>query len=186
MRRRTIAATAMATAAVVATSIPVMAEILRLEQLPLGSGSATISWTGKSGITPTINSISGKARGFAVVATGRVPKPPSLAHSSTPGSVPASYPIADIKGTIGGTPFTLHVAINLTGLNSNSSTPTALGTVTGTFRGLPIKAVLAASFNSPTVSFSGTVGGDHVTGTIGRVIRHGNTSTATAHFDVTR
>ncbi len=178
---------AIAITAVVAISVPVMAQIARLQQIPLGSGSATISWTGKSGIRPTITSISGKARGFAVLATGRVPKPPSLAGSSTPASLPASYPIADIKGTIGGTSFTLDVAINLAGLNANSSTAAALGTVTGTFRGQPIKAVLtAASATSPTVSFSGTIGSDHVTGTIGRIVRHGNRSTATAHFDVTR
>ena len=186
MRRRAIAATAMAITAVVAISVPVMAEIARLEQLPLGSGSATISWTGKSGITPTISSISGTARGFTVVATGRVPKPPSLANPSTPASVPTSYPIADIKGTIGGTSFTLEVAINLRGVNSNSSARAPFGTVTGTFRGQPIRAVLTASATSQTVSFSGTIGGDHVAGTIGRVVRHGNRSTTTAHFDVTR
>jgi hypothetical protein len=188
-KNRLIAAVSVAITAVMALSVPVMAEIARLEQLPLGSGSATISWTGKTGVTPTISSISGKARGLAIFATGRVPKPPSLAQSSTgstPVSLPASYPIANIKGAIGGTSFTLAVAINLTSLNLNSNTSAAMGTVTGSFRGQAIRAVLSANNASPVVAFSGTIGADHITGTIGRVIRHGTKSTATAHFDITR
>jgi hypothetical protein len=78
-------------------SVPVMAEVARLRSLPLGKGSATITWVG-SGITPTINSIHGSARGLTVKATGTVPPIPGVGQSSsgsTP-SIPSSYPIADI------------------------------------------------------------------------------------------
>jgi|HubBroStandDraft_6_1064221.scaffolds.fasta_scaffold1040467_1 hypothetical protein len=105
---------------------------------------------------------------------------------AVPGSVPSTLPLADIKGTISGTPFSLDVTLNLSGLDLNSNKPVTFGTVTGSFRGQPINAVLTGRRSSITVSFSGTIGGDHVTGTIARVVHHGNRSTAYASFDVTR
>jgi hypothetical protein len=178
-----------AIAGIVLLSVPVMAEIASLRSLPVGRGSATLSWTGKSGLTPTINSIHGSARGLAIVATGTVPKPPHLGDASSDStslSLPSTLPLADIKGTISGTSFSLDVSLKLAGLDLTSNKPVTFGAVTGSFRGQPIKAVLTGRRTSNTVSFSGTIGSDHVTGTIIRVVRHGNMSTAYASFDVTR
>jgi hypothetical protein len=115
--------------------------------------------------------------------------PPQLGNAS-PGStslsLPSTLPLADIKGTISGTPFSLDVTLNLSGLDLTSNKPVAFGTVTGSFRGQPINAVLTGRRTSSTVSFSGTIGGDQVTGTIARVDHHGNRSTAFASFEVTR
>ena len=188
-RVRTACVGVIAIAAVVLLSVPVMAEIASLRSIPLGRGSATISWTGKSGVTPTISSIRGSARGLAIVATGTVPTPPHLGNASpgsTSVSLPSMLPLADIKGTISGTPFSLDVTLNLSGLDLTSNKPVNFGTVTGSFRGQPIKAVLTGRRTSTTVSFSGTIGSDQVTGTINRVVHHGNMSTASASFDVTR
>jgi hypothetical protein len=101
-------------------------------------------------------------------------------------SLPSNLPLANIKGRISGTPFTLDVTFNLSGLDLTSNEPVTFGTVTGSFRGQPIKAVLMGRKTSTTVSFSGTIGSDHVTGTIARVVHHGNLSTGSASFDVTR
>ncbi len=186
-RFRSTAVGVSAVTAAVLLSVPVMAAMSRLRSIPLGRGSATISWTGKSGITPTITSIHGSARGLAIVGSATVPKPQlgNGSAGSTSLSLPSTLPLADIKGTISGTPFTLDVTLNLAGLNPNSNGPIAFGSVTGSFRGQPIHAVLTGRRTSTTVSFSGTIGSDHVTGTITRVVHHGQLSTGYATFDVT-
>src|ERR1700728_1811595 len=50
--------------------------LARLTRLPLGRGTATITWKGARGLSPTIHSIKGTAGGYQVSATGRVPKTP--------------------------------------------------------------------------------------------------------------
>jgi hypothetical protein len=166
-----------------------MAEVARLRSLPLGKGSATITGVGNSGITPTINSIHGSARGLTVKATGTVPPIPGLGQSSsgsTP-SIPSSYPIADIKGTLGGASFSLTITLNLTGLSFSAPTkPVTFGSVSGSFHGQPISAVLIGRTAPAGVTFRGTIGNDHVTGNINRLVRHGKQSTAYATFNVTR
>jgi hypothetical protein len=188
-RFRTVAVGVTAITAVVLLSVPVADGLAKLRSIPLGRGSATISWTGKGGVTPTLSSIHGSARGLAIVATGTAPKPPPLGNAS-PGStslsLPSTLPLADIKGTISGSPFSLEVTLKLSGLDLSSNRPVTFGTVSGSFRGQPIKGVLTGRRTSQTVSFSGTIGSDHITGTIARVVHHGNTSTGHANFDVTR
>ena len=172
----------------VVLAAPVMAELARLNSIPLGRGSATISWTGDSGITPTISSIHGSARGLAIVATGTVPKPSlnEQASGSTSLSIPSSVPLADIKGTISGTTFTLDVSLKVSGLNLSSKGPHTFGTVMGSFRGQQIEATLSGRTSSSTVAFRGSIGNDNVAGTIDRVVHHGKQSIAYATFDVTR
>lgn len=170
-------------------SLPVMAEVASLRSLPLGKGSATITWIGNSGITPTINSIHGSARGLTVKATGTVPPVPGLGQApseSTP-SIPSSYPIADIKGTLAGISFSLTITLKLSGLSFTAPTkPVTFGSVSGSFHGQPITAVLTGRTAPSGVTFRGTIGSDHVTGTINRLVRHGKQSTAYATFNVTR
>jgi hypothetical protein len=170
-------------------SLPVMAEVAKLTSLPLGKGSATITWVGNSGITPTINSIHGSAKGLTVKATGTVPPVLRLGQGqsgSTP-SIPSSYPIADIRGTLAGTSFSLTITLKLSGLSFSPPTkPITFGSVSGSFHGQPITAVLVGRTAPSGVTFRGTIGNDHVTGTITRLVRHGKQSTAYATFDVTR
>jgi hypothetical protein len=175
--------------AVAAASAPVLAEIAKLTSVPLGKGTATISWTGTYGNRPTIGPISGSARGLSIKATGVVLRVPSIGNtgqSSTSVSIPSSVPVADVKGTIGGTSFTLDIALNLTNLNLNSNAAQTFGTVTGSLHGREIQATLSSSLSSSHTQFSGTIGADHVMGTIGRVVHHGNRTTAYATFDVTK
>lgn len=155
----------------------------RLTTIPLGRGTATITWKGATGLTPTINSIKGTAGGYRVTATGRVPKTPSI--SGTASSSPAQFPIADVKGTIGGTGFTINIVLTLPGSLTSSRLQT-FGHVTGTFRNQRVAATLTANVNSSSFAFVGTIGSLHVSGHVSQPKQHGNTETAHATFNVTK
>jgi hypothetical protein len=187
---RVAAITVLVVTALGVLTVPVMAEIARLTSLPLGKGSATVSWTGTTnGITPTIGAITGSARGLAIAASGVVPKQPQPDQptgGSTSLSLPSSLPIADIKGTIAGAPFTLDIVLNLSHLSLTSKAVQTFGTVAGSFRGQPVHATLSGQASSSAAHFKGTIGADHVTGTISKLVHHGKKETAYATFDVTK
>lgn len=165
----------------VATSTEAL--IARLNSIPLGPGTATITWSGSNGATPTISTIKGSARGYAVAATGKVPKPPSISSSAS--TLPTQYPIAAVRGTIGGSRFTLNIIISLPS-SLTSSAPQSFGHVTGTYRNQPVAATLTANVNSSTFAFTGTIGALHVQGTVSQPIHHGHSETAHASFTVTK
>ena len=171
----------LAVGALLLVSVPVRAEIARLTSLPLGKGTATVTWTGKSVVNNSISSISGSARGLSIVATGTVPTTPTLGTA-----VPANLPLADVKGKLDGVPFTVDISLTLAGVNLNSKKNVTFGAVSGSFRGQSVQAVLIGVPSSSMVQFKGTIGSDHVTGTIGKVVHRGNTSTAHATFVVTK
>ena len=182
--------TAVVAAATVAVAVSVSAAALvaRLTRIPLGRGTATITWTGATGIKPTINSIRGTAGGYEVSATGKTLQP-SIGSQSPNGatgtsiSIPSVIPLADVNGSIGGTPFTLHIALTL----PSSLTPSqsqSIGRVSGTFRGQPVTATLTAT--SDSFRFNGTIGALHVTGVVSHVAQHGNTETAHTTFDISK
>ena len=181
---RRIAATVFLTTAAAALVITSANAVLaRLTRIPLGRGKATITWTGTTGIKPTIESITGTAGGYAVAASGYVPAPATT--SGTNSSLPSQYPVADVAGTIGGTSFSLDVVLNLPS-SLSSSGPQTVGHVTGTFRGQPVTATLTASVNSNTFKFAGAIGPLHVAGVVSQPIHHGHSETAHASFDVTK
>jgi hypothetical protein len=193
MRRRMlriVAVGVLAATALGVLSIPVLAEISRLTAIPLGRGSATITWTTHTGRNPMTNSISGSARGLRISAKGVVPKS-SILGGAPSGSVPPSVPthlrIADIKGTIEGTSFSIDISITLPIVtNRGPHKSVTFGEIKGSFRGQAVRADLTQSSMTSMIGFSGTIGGDHVTGTIDAPVRHGNTSAAHANFDVTK
>jgi hypothetical protein len=170
------------TTLVLAIGIPVLAQVVRLTKIPLGKGEATITWTGSSGISPSITSVRGIAGGYQVRGTGKVPKPPSLGTSG--GSLPAEVPIAQVKGVIGGSSFTLAIKLDLAGAVSPTSTGQPLGNVSGTFRGQSVTATLTPGTPSSLIRFTGLIGSLKVSGTIGNVTHHGKSSTAHATFTV--
>lgn len=175
----------MAVAVVLLIATATSAVLGRLTNIPLGRGTATITWTGSTGVTPTIDSITGTAGGYQVHGEGHVPR---TLGSAAPGStIPTQVPIADVVGTIGGTHFTLNITLTFpASLSSNRSDK--LGNVTGTFRGQPVRATLTAVIKgeSSTFGFAGTIGSLHVSGVISQPIQHGRSETAHATFDVTR
>jgi hypothetical protein len=181
---RILAITLLGVALSALLAVPVMAEISRLTTLPLGKGTATITWTGKRGDDPSINSIRGSARGFAILASKKTPKFPS-GQSVTSGSIspPKSVPIADITGTIDRTAFAFKVTIGLSGGISGGF---GIGSVAGSFHGQRIDVTLSAKGNSEFVYFDGTIGGDKINGTVDPIHQHGRTSTVRATFDVTK
>jgi hypothetical protein len=168
---------------------PVMAEISHLMSIPLGRGTATITWVGKGGIEPTVNSIAGKAGGLSVSATDKVPKIPGTGgvasgSSSVPSSIPSTFPIADVKGTLDGSQFSLVIALNLSRLSGSSTG--SLGSVSGTFRNQKMRAIITSDAASNAFDFSGSIGSLHVSGTINSVTHHRDSATAHASFDVTK
>lgn len=172
------------TTLVLAIGIPVFAQVVRLTKIPLGKGEATITWTGSSGISPSITSVQGTAGGYQVRGTGKVPIP--LGSGTSGGSLPTQIPIAQVKGTIGGSSFTLAIKLDLAGAASPASTSQAIGNVTGTFRGQSVTATLTPGTPSNLIRFNGLVGALKVSGTIGNVRHHGKSSTAHATFTVSR
>lgn len=174
-----------ATAAIVLISTATSAVLDRLTTIPLGRGTATITWTGSTGVTPTIESITGTAGGYQVHGSGHVPRLSGTTGSAS--TVPSQLPIADVAGTIGGTRFTVNIVLTFpASLTSNK--PRSFGYVTGTFRGEPVRATLTADLKStsPSFGFTGTIGSLHVSGVISQPIQHGKSETAHARFDVTR
>jgi hypothetical protein len=159
------------------------AVLARLTRIPLGRGTASITWAGVAGVTPTIKSIEGTAGGYSVTGAGRVPNPASILGSAS--SIPSDLPLADVKGRIGGAQFTLDIALTLP-TSGGSLNPRTFGQVSGTFRGQAVTAKLTANVNSNSFGFKGTIGTLHVTGVISRPRQHGNTETAHASFDVTK
>jgi hypothetical protein len=164
---------------------PVMAEISHLTAIPLGRGTATITWVGKGGIEPTVNSIVGKAGGLSVSATDKIPKIPGTGSvSSGPSSIPSDFPLADVKGAIDGSQFSLDIALSLSQLSGSSNG--SLGTISGRFRNQKVNAIITADAASNAFDFSGTIGSLHVSGVIRSVTHRGNSATAHATFDVTK
>src|SRR5271170_4677481 len=96
---RIVIAVVVAATMAVAVSISAAALVARLTRIPLGRGTATITWTGATGIKPTINSIRGTAGGYQVVASGKVPQPtfgPQSPNGTTGTSIsiPSVIPLA--------------------------------------------------------------------------------------------
>lgn len=164
-------------------AVPVGALIGRLTSVPLGPGTATITWSGRSGITPTISSVQGVVHGYPVTGSGRVPRVPSVAGTSK--TVPPSITLATVSGQLGGDPFSIAIHLNLTA--SAGASGSGLATITGTFGGESVSATVSpATARGQFLRFAGTVGTLRVTGTIGPPTPHGNRSTAHATFDVTK
>ena len=175
-------------AVVVSTTLTAFAVIARLTAIPLGRGTATITWTGKGGISPTVNSIGGTAGGFRVTGSDKVPsiygsEKPSTGPPPTALAIPSVFPVANVTGTIDGASFTLKINLSLT---VPSSAATSLGNVTGTFRNQPISANITANSSQNAFDFTGTIGSVHVTGVVKSVKHDGNKATARATFDVTK
>ena len=95
------------------------------------------------------------------------------------------YPIADIKGTIGGSPFTLDIVLGP--FTSGTSTKTDLvGHVVGTFRTQAVTGILTSRVNTDVIGFSGKIGALHLTGAISKLSQHGDAETAHASYDITK
>jgi hypothetical protein len=182
VRRTTVSA--FAGAAVLALlSTATSAVLFRLTRIPLGRGTATITWTGKSGVTPTINSITGAAGRYSVSAVGHVPRPSVGGGASS--TIPSEFPLANVAGTLGGTSFTLHIILTLPSSLTTTKTQ-SFGLITGTFQNQPVTGTLTANVNSRTFGFKGMIGSLHVSGVISQPVHRGRSATAHATFDVTR
>ena len=89
------------------------------------------------------------------------------------------------QGDAGGSPFTLTINIALSnGLHPAPGTP--FGSVTGTFRGQTVTAMLIPDPPKYQFRFQGSIGSRKVSGIVQNFTRHGHTTTAHATFTVSR
>ena len=170
-------------------ALPVAGLVARLHTIPLGHGTATIVWTGRSGLHPSVTAVRGTAGGFRVDASATTPPLSGAGRSLSSGSVslPSSFTLAHVTGQLGGAPFSFDIDVDLAHPGLLASPGTPIFTVHGTFRGQPIAAtVFAVSARSSFVRFRGTIGSDSVSGTIDSPRHRGNTTTAHASFVVAR
>ena len=187
-RRKVVWASALI-GCVLAASVPAAAFVHELTSVPLGHGVATITWTGTS--STTVNSVLGQVGRFRVTASDEYPgwmSPPSSSGGTVSRPTPnpdGSIPIGVVNGTIGGTPFTLQMALVIPKSYPLHKT-ILVGKATGSFLGRPIRANLTANSNWPTAHFAGKIGSYNVAGTFGRIQRHGTRSTVHATYVVTR
>ena len=176
-----------------ALAVPIGAMVARLTSLPLGHGTATISWIGTTGIHPKVSSIRGTVRHLPVVAAINLPnygaggsQAGSISTASPSSALESSIPLGHVHGTLGGAPFTLDIDLQLPSSQPQGGALQSIGHVTGSFRGEPISATLKANLESPNVTFAGTIGSYKVTGIIGNGHRHGKETTARATFNVSQ
>jgi len=140
-----------------------------LGRIPDGSGTATITWTGKSGLHPTISDVAGTVGHYRVKGSGTLPN--YFQHqglTSTPTGVTAT--LATIHGTLAGTPFTITISLSTGGSTGPSH---SFATVSGSFHGLPVSATIEAPNTQKELlkdlgTFKGTIGAQHVQGTIAK------------------
>lgn len=159
-----------------------------LDGVPLGPGTATVTWTAQP-VDSTTTSYNGTVAGMTLTGTGGV-SPTGKAQIEQavrqPGTaLPHELTLYTFTGTLGGTPYTVNLSLATNG--HLSLTPSALDDleVTGTLGDQPITGTLsmANTANSPA-TIDVTIGTAHVSGTIPQPASGVHTATAT--FNVTR
>lgn len=149
---------------------------------PTGQGTATITWRSvpNNGATKAPpQPYSGTVAGIPV--SGRALPPPPIKPGSLT-SVPTHLPLAQWTGTFEGHTFRLNVVANFTSANLSSFTVDA----DGTFGSQLVRFVAGpASASANTITFHGTVGHHHVTGSVRPGTSHATHGEATARFTVT-
>jgi hypothetical protein len=161
------------------------AALSSLGHIPDGSGTATITWTGKSGLHPTISSVAGTVGRYRVKGSGSLPD--YFQHqglTTTPTGITAT--LATIHGTLSGTPFTITISLSTVGSTVQSH---SFATVSGSFHGLPVSATIEAPNTQKELlkdlgTFKGTIGSQHVQGTIVKPTSSHGHNTAHATFVV--
>ena len=183
-RRFVVATTLGAVVTLVALGGLAAAALESLGHVPDGSGSATITWTAQSTVHPT-STVGGSVGRYRVKATGTLP---FLEHQgATISSNGLSGTFATVKGTLAGTPFVINVSLSF---GNTAGGPHGFATVTGMFHGVPVSATIdepttPSQLQNDLGSFSGTIGSQHVRGTISKPKTHGGESTAHASYVVT-
>src|SRR5580700_2781859 len=101
MAKRAFVGIALGLACIALLSAPVLAEIASLTRLPLGRGTATVTWTSNSGNTPTATAIAGTVRGLSVSAKQTLSNPlrsDGLGSGTVPTSItiPSAFPLGKV------------------------------------------------------------------------------------------
>jgi hypothetical protein len=149
---------------------------------PTDHGTATITWRSlpNNGATKSPpQPYSGTVAGIPV--SGRALPPPPIKPGSVT-SIPTHLPLAQWTGTFEGHAFSVKVVANFSSANLSSFTVDA----DGTFGSQAVRIIAGpAPASSNTISFHGTIGHHHVTGSVRPGVSHGTHGKATATFTVT-
>jgi hypothetical protein len=153
---------------------------------PSGPGTATITWRSLPNNGATTKSppqpYSGTVAGIPVNGKALAPSLPPVTPGSVP-SIPTHLQLAQWTGTFEGHTFNLKVVANLASLKNVSAFTVD---VDGTFGSQAVRFVAGpAPANANTITFHGTVGHHHVTGSLRPGASHETHGKATATFTVT-
>lgn len=161
------------------------AALRTLGHIPDGRGTATITWTGKAGLHPTISDVEGTVGHYRVKGSGTLPN--YFDHqglTTSPTGIIAT--LATIHGTLAGTSFTITISLSTGGSAEHSH---SFATVTGALHRVPVSATIDAPITTQQLerdlgTFTGTIGSQHVEGTIFKPTSSHGRNTARAVFDV--
>lgn len=174
---------------VLAVVIPLVATAAKsLAAVPLGPGTATLTWTSSPSVTTgsASPSFSGTIAGYPVSGTATTPSPSSAPSTGSGSGVSHPSVVGSFTGSLGGVPFSVVVSFDLDVSNTSSSAGLPLFTITGTFGSDPVNGTITSVGSSAAIHFSATIGSYHVTGTISGPRRRGEANTAMASFVVSR
>lgn len=152
---------------------------------PNGHGTATITWHSLPNNGATTKSppqpYSGTVAGIPVNGKAFPAVPPSIKPGSL--TIPTHLQLAQWTGAFEGHTFSLKVVANF----AKAANPSSITLdVDGTFGSQKVTFIVGpAPATSNTISFHGTVGHHHVTGSVRPGVSHGSNGKATATFTVT-
>jgi hypothetical protein len=155
---------------------------------PTGTNTAAFTWHSVDGTATAPNPsqpFSGTVAGIPVRGDSVIVFPPSTPNPGGLATLPAHVPFARWTGSFEGHRFWLTVSFNFPkGFNGYNLAALSIN-VDGTFGSQTVRCTAAITPHHPdSVTFRGTVGRHHVTGTV-RPIQHGAADSATATFTVT-
>jgi len=162
------------------------AALRSLGHIPDGRSTATITWTGKTGLRPTISAVGGSVEQYRVKGSGTLPNYfDQQGLTTTPSGTTAT--LATIHGTLDGTLFT--ITISITAGSPAAQHAHSFASVTGTFHGVPVSATIYVPATTQQLqkdlgTFVGTIGSQQVKGTILKPTSSHGRNTAHAVFDV--
>jgi hypothetical protein len=153
---------------------------------PSGHGTATITWHSIPNNGATTKSppqpYSGTVAGIPVNGKALAPPLPPITPGSAP-SIPTHLQLAQWTGTFEGHTFSLKVVADF----ASASNPSSITfDVDGSFGSQKVSFIVGpAPATANAITFHGTVGHHHVTGSVRPGVSHGSNGKATATFTVT-
>jgi hypothetical protein len=159
----------------------------RQATFPTGSGTATITWQtvrASGSATSSPQPFSGTIAGVPISGVSTTPTPRSFAQPGSNPTIPSQLTLARWTGTFASKTFSVAVSADLSKLASGLTGPGFTVKVDGTYGTEPVHATASFSATPDELTFAGTVGHHHITGSV-HPTENGAANTAAASFVVT-